>query len=49
MSLKPSLADLPLVEYWLIPAIFVLIVGLLTLVDPQSLPPEIHPSIVTTP
>ncbi len=45
MSLKPSLLDLPFVEYWLIPAIFVLIVGLLTLLDPQSLPPEIHPSI----
>ena len=45
MSLKPSLIDLPFVEYWLIPAIFVLIVGLLALVDPQSLPPEIHPSI----
>ena len=49
MSLKPSLADLPLVEYWLIPAIFVLIVGLLTLVDPQSLPPQILPSIEPTP
>ena len=49
MNLKPSLADLPLVEFWLIPAIFVLIVGLLTLLDPQSLPPAIHPSIEGTP
>ena len=39
MNLKPSLLDLPFVEFWLIPAVFVLIVGLLTLLDPQSLPP----------
>ena len=49
MNLKPSLSNLPFVEFWLIPLIFVLIVGLLTLLDPQSLPPEIYPCIETTP
>jgi len=49
MNHKSSLAGLPFVEFWLIPAIFVLIVGLLALVDPQSLPPEILPSIDPTP
>ena len=43
MTHKSSLSDLPFVEYWLIPLIFVLIVGLLTLLDPQSLPSSIHP------
>ncbi|MDE0166744.1 MAG: hypothetical protein OXH92_08135 [Bryobacterales bacterium] len=49
MSLKPSLLDLPYIEYLLIPLIFVLIVGLLTLLDPQSLPPEIYPCIEVAP
>ena len=37
MNRKPLLIDLPLVEFWLIPTIYVLIVGLLTLLYPQSL------------
>ena len=49
MSLKPSLCNLPFVEFWLIPVIFVLIVGLLALLDPQALPPEILRSIEPTP
>ena len=35
MSLKPLLIDLPFVEVWLMPTIFILIVGLLTLLDSQ--------------
>ena len=49
MNHKSSLSNLPFVEFWLIPAVFFLIVGLLTLLDPQSLPPEIYPCIETTP
>ena len=35
MSLKTSLIDLPFVEIWLMPTIFILIVGLLALLDSQ--------------
>lgn len=49
MNHRSSLSGLPYVEYWLIPAIFVLIIGLLALLDPQSLPPQLHPSIEPTP
>ena len=49
MSLKPTLANLPFVEFWLIPLLFVLIVGLLALFDPQSLPSALCPCIENTP
>ena len=49
MNEEPSLLDLPYIEFLLIPLIFVSIVGMLTLLDPQSLPPEIHPCIERTP
>ena len=49
MNRKSSLIDLPLVEFWLMPAVFVLIVGLLALFDPQSLPPASCPCIERTP
>ena len=49
MNHKSSLIHLPLVEFWLMPAVFVLIVGLLALFDPQSLPPVISPCIERTP
>ena len=45
MNRKASLIDLPWVEFWLTPAVYVLIVGLLALFDPQSLPPSITSSI----
>ena len=35
MNRSPSLIDLPFVEIWLMPTIFILIVGLLALLDSQ--------------
>ena len=35
MSLKPLLIDLPFVEVWLMPTIFVVIVGMIALLDSQ--------------
>ena len=49
MSLKPLLIDLPFVEFWLIPTIFVLIVGLITLLDSQPSCASVCPCIDPTP
>ena len=36
MERRASLADLPYIEFWLVPSIFVLIVGLIALLDSPS-------------
>ena len=49
MSLKSSLIDLPYVEFWLIPVIFALIVGLIAQLDSQPTCPATCPCIENTP
>ena len=49
MSRKPLLIDLPLVEVLLIPTIFILIIGLLALLDLQPSCASVCPCIERTP
>lgn len=49
MNQKSSLIDLPFVELWLLPTIFVLIVGLIALIDSQPSCAASCPCIERTP
>ena len=49
MNRSPSLIALPFIEFWLIPLIFVLIVAVLSLLDPHSLCSTSCPCIEQTP
>ena len=49
MNRSPSLIDLPFVEFWLMPTIFILIVGLLALLDSQPSCASVCPCIEAQP
>ena len=49
MNRSPSLIDLPFVEIWLMLTIFILIVGLLALLDSQPSCASVCPCIERTP
>ena len=49
MNRKSFLIDLPLVEFWLIPVIFVLLIGVLSLAESQPLCSTTCPCIERAP